>query len=137
MRGRSTERNSSVGPSEQVVGELRNLLEHAWSADTSADPKNWSKRNPSWGQCAVTALLVQDLFGGKLLRAELAGVSHYWNLLTTGEEIDLTRDQFGDAFTEGTRTARERSYVMAFPETRRRYELIRSRLAPRLPALRT
>jgi hypothetical protein len=48
----------------------------------------------------VTALVVQDLLGGDLVRAEVHVADervdfHWWNLLPGGLEVDLTRDQFG------------------------------------------
>ena len=46
------------------------------------------------GQCAVTALVVQDFLGGELIRAFVCGESHYWNRLPDGSELDLTADQF-------------------------------------------
>lgn len=105
-------------------------LHVAWSAGTSSDPESWSPRNPAWGQCAVTALIVQDEFGGQLLRAETPLGSHYWNLLPDGSELDLTREQFQDAFRAQNVAIRDRNYVLSFPATRRRYELLRGAVAP-------
>ena len=74
-------------------------IRDAWSRETGApgsDPKDGSPG----GQCAVTALLVQDVFGGELLRCEIkddrgtAYGSHYWNRVPGLGEIDLTREQF-------------------------------------------
>ena len=54
---------------------------------------------PSRGQCGTTALVIQDLFGGDLMVADVEyegrveGV-HYWNVTLGGVEIDLTCDQF-------------------------------------------
>lgn len=107
-------------------------LEGAWCAATSADPdgwtaKNrWTEKNPAFGQCAVTALIVQDYFGGILVRVENEGVSHYFNRIG-GVEIDLTREQFG-TWAPGEEVEREREYVLSFPETKRRYELLTARL---------
>jgi hypothetical protein len=105
----------------QTVDELADGLARAWTKSTSADPERWSRQNPALGQCAVTALVVQDLFGGDLLRAHVRGVSHYWNRLPSGEEIDLTRQQFGDiaGFPRGELKAR--SFVLSFPDTVERY----------------
>ena len=47
------------------------------------------------GQCAVTALVVQDHCGGSILSGEVNGIPHYWNRLPTNEELDLTLRQFG------------------------------------------
>ena len=72
---------------------LKELLEKSWSADTCYPPLKgrWTKDNPSLGQCLVTALVVQDCFGGDLLYCKHS--DHYWNMLPDGE-VDLTRGQF-------------------------------------------
>ena len=64
---------------------LRKILEKCW-------PKNKSK-----GQCYITALVVQDFFGGQIVRwkgPDGLG-SHYWNILPDGKQVDLTSDQYG------------------------------------------
>jgi hypothetical protein len=99
-------------------------LRQAWTATTSAST-DWTPERPSVGQCAVTALIVQDELGGVLLRTINANVSHYWNRLPDGSELDLTRDQF-DVWEPGEIVERDREYVLSFPETRRRYEELRS-----------
>ncbi len=48
--------------------------------------------NPALGQCAVTALIVQDYFGGELVNC--LHTHHYRNRLPDGKEIDLTKQQF-------------------------------------------
>jgi hypothetical protein len=113
---------------ETTPRALRSVLEQAWSRDTSADPEGWSENNRPWGQCAVTALVLQDLFGGGLLRAKVDGISHYWNRLPSGEELDLTRDQFGPWPMIIAGEMRTRDYVLSFPDTVRRYELLKARV---------
>ncbi len=100
----------------------------AWCSATSADPEHWTEDNPALGQCAVTALIVQDRFGGILVRAENEGVSHYWNRLAGGIEVDLTRSQF-ETWNPGAELERDRDYVLSFPATLRRYELLKARLS--------
>jgi len=112
--------------------DLRRSLEKCWSADTSANPNQWMPASPAVGQCAVTALIVQDLYGGDLLRSDVGGSSHYWNRIPSGEEIDLTRDQFGDAVVIPEGSPRDRAYVLSFTKTRRRYALLRERILARL-----
>lgn len=107
------------------LAALRRALVRAWVRQTSADPPHWSHANPAWGQCAVTALVVQDFFGGVLLRCETSGGSHYWNRLSSDQEVDLTRQQFGDGVTIDPGQPRAREYVLSFPATRERYELLR------------
>lgn len=73
---------------------LYEALKKSWSKETSypLTQKDWSDKNPALGQCAVTVLVVQDLFGGKILYCK--HYNHYWNQLPNGKEIDLTRSQF-------------------------------------------
>jgi hypothetical protein len=105
---------------------LSDALRRAWSADTSSDPSNWSPSNPAWGQCAITALVVQDHFGGDLRRGTVGGVSHYWNVLPSGETVDLTLHQFGTGACQvAATTPRSREYVLAFPDTVDRYHRLR------------
>lgn len=75
------------------LAQLHLELQRRWCADTSFWPDEWTPDRPSHGQCAVTALLVHDRFGGELLRTVNQGVPHYWNQLSS-VEVDLTRDQF-------------------------------------------
>ena len=49
------------------VADLQKLLQKAWSKETSFEPDNWTPENPAWGQYAVTALVVQDFFGGEII----------------------------------------------------------------------
>jgi hypothetical protein len=73
----------------------------SWSLETCdpTDALQWTQANPSRGQCAVTALVLHDLFGGQLLEAEVHFRDgsrqgfHYWNRLA-GVDVDLTREQF-------------------------------------------
>jgi hypothetical protein len=98
-----------------------------WTADTSAE-EEWRPEVPEAGHCAVTALLLQDLFGGELRRALANGVSHYWNRLPDGRTVDLTRVQFLLPLTLEEEKERARSYVLSFAPTRERYELLKTRM---------
>ena len=116
------------------INELEKILEKSWTKETSADPENWIPENPSWGQCAVTACIVNDYFGGKIVwtNVNIAGqdISHYFNNID-GKEIDLTRKQFppytavsqGIDKTKGFPTTRD--YVLSFEKTIERYALLK------------
>ncbi|HWY20742.1 MAG TPA: hypothetical protein VNX26_05935 [Candidatus Acidoferrum sp.] len=119
-------RKSAIGI--RTPKDLLGRLQVAWRADTSAIPGRWSPGVPSFGQCAVTALIVQDLFGGELRRSLIAGGSHYWNRLPSGEEIDLTSDQFEVYPALSNVEARSRDYVLSFPSTNARYRQLLSNL---------
>lgn len=107
---------------------LRSLLKAlraAWTAGTSFSPDRWLPETPSIGQCAVTALIVQDVFGGEILRGASSEGSHYWNRLPSGLEVDLTADQFSSGSSFGAIEVRPRAYVLSFPETCARYRALR------------
>lgn len=73
------------------------IIREAWCRETASPGcvEQWSEDNPSFGQCAVTALLIQEIYGGVLLRTYVEGFgSHYYNRFPHGTEVDLTRDQF-------------------------------------------
>lgn len=115
------------------VTELRDACTEVWAADTSASGEEWSKDNPSLGQCAVTSLLVQDFCGGELLRTTIQGVSHYFNRLPDGTEIDLTRQQFGDnQELDVPAEPRDRDYVLSYGPTAERYARLRERVLDQL-----
>ena len=77
------------------IGELKQLLMLSWEKETCSPSlrNEWNEGNPSLGQCAITALIVNDFFGGKIMRCMTSTGSHYYNLLD-GELIDLTVEQF-------------------------------------------
>jgi hypothetical protein len=119
--------HSNLGHSSalQDANRLRTLpivLQECWSRETAYEPEKWTPENPTHGQCAITALVIQDLLGGDLLRAKVNGAEHYWNRLPDSSELDLTRDQFGPALTTTTPERVSRAYVLSFSNTVRRYE---------------
>jgi hypothetical protein len=102
---------------------LFGALRRRWCAATSIDP-TWSPANPALGQCAITALIVQEHLGGELARAVVGPISHYWNRLPNGD-IDLTREQFA-RFLPTRISVQRRERLLANSETRDRYELLRA-----------
>jgi hypothetical protein len=65
-------------------------LRASWSSRSSGQ---WVARNPARGQCNVTALLVNELFGGDILKTALPEGDHFYNRID-GQRIDLTDSQF-------------------------------------------
>lgn len=124
---------------EQHLPKMRSILKKAWCKETSSDKDNWSERNPAWGQCAVSALFVNDVLGGKIVWAEAIlpdgrKISHYFNLVH-GKEIDLTRGQFpeGTAIAKGIDKKKEfpttRDYILSYESTRARYGKLSERIS--------
>jgi len=125
---------------ESEISKLEEAIRKSWSKETSSDPEKWAYENPAWGQCAVTALLVNDYLGGDIVWAEAKlpdgkGISHYFNRIE-GREIDLTRRQFpeGTIIPAGIEKKKEydstREYVLLAPgsTTRQRYEILKERV---------
>jgi hypothetical protein len=87
-----------------MIHEFRKKLEQCWCKSTSFS--NGEDGN-SRGQCYVTALLIYDVFGGKIMHGWITYQGkrqhHFWNTIIRGgreDEIDLTSDQYGgDGFT--------------------------------------
>lgn len=69
------------------------LLEKGWSQESSENEAKWAPRNPCTYQSAATALLVQDLFGGEILRYNRKDKSHYFNYID-GVYVDLTSQEY-------------------------------------------
>ncbi len=122
---------------ELTPNRFKELLPVICDQETSQDFNGWASENPLWGHCAVVSLVAQNLFGGELLRASLTEVpgfehmrSHYWNRLADGSVDDFTKPQFGTNYPSGLKAeVRDRSYVLSYPETVKRYKLLTFRLA--------
>jgi hypothetical protein len=123
--------HTSLCPGIETPEDLRSYLRDVWRADTSLTPNDWSASNPAVGQCAVTALIVQDYFGGELLRGCTEGGTHYWNRLPNGQEIDLTAEQFDAEPAISGVELRSREYVLSYPATNARYQRLLANLGLR------
>jgi hypothetical protein len=66
--------------------ELQSRLESAWSLHTATI---WRADNPAWGQCSVSALVVQDCLGGVIVKTRVGNAWHFYNLVE-GERLDFT-----------------------------------------------
>jgi len=66
-------------------------LEKSWGL--GSNPK-WTEGNKTKGQCGVTSLVVNDYFGGDILKTkDKDNVWHFYNLID-GELIDFTKSQY-------------------------------------------
>jgi len=126
-----------------TLGDIEKALGDSWAADTCSPDdlarSGWQADNPAWGHCDITALLVNDLFGGELVVGEVYhhGVQqgfHWWNRLPSGTEIDLTRSQFrlGQTITTTRVVARPPGKP---PRRFDEYQLLRERVSDRLGQL--
>ncbi|MFB8024594.1 MULTISPECIES: hypothetical protein [unclassified Streptomyces] len=122
-----------------LLTDIEAAVRSSWSADTTtpAHRPQWDPGNPARDQCGVTALVVNDLLGGDLIRGEVRVDGervdhHWWNRLGMGVEIDLTREQFGahEIVSGGVVVERPPEIV----RLREEYELLRARVLERLRA---
>jgi len=115
--------------------DLEKALDNSWSKFTSSDPFKWTKDNPSYGQCAVTSLVVQDYLGGEIVWANVMlvdgkEVSHYFNKIDNIEK-DFTIKQFPEGtvipvgITKLENFNSTRSYILSYPPTKSRYSLLK------------
>ncbi|OIO19278.1 MAG: hypothetical protein COY69_01465 [Candidatus Magasanikbacteria bacterium CG_4_10_14_0_8_um_filter_32_14] len=115
--------------------ELEKVLKKSWSKETSYCPDEWSESNSSLGQCAITALVVNDYFGGEIVWADALlpngqKISHYFNLID-GKVVDLTRSQFpeGTIIPDGVEKKKDfvstREFMLSSDNTKIRYESLK------------
>jgi hypothetical protein len=117
-----------------TLDEVAAAIRTAWGRDTSDDPDEWSDAAPARGQCAGTALLVRELFGGEILIANVLRDGrrverHAWNRLPSGLTLDLTRTQFVNGEQIGEPRVEEPVLMQRSPE---RYATLRARVLARL-----
>lgn len=135
----------------ETMAAIQESLAEAWCAETSHEPVVWTPDNPAYKQCAVTAVLVQDLLGGTIdwVRARIEdpgqlddfyeegdGISHYFNRVD-GQQLDFTRGQFPlkTTFERDPETRAKkldgadgfRENILSNDSDRKRYELLEKR----------
>ena len=112
---------------------LKQILKEAWCYQT-CNPRlqlYWGEDQPSYGQAEVTALVVNDFFGGRIMRSFGESGFHHYNEID-GELVDLTSDQFGrfiyriPNYATGEEITRE--YLLSNEDIKRRYQLLSSRV---------
>ena len=118
-------------PGIKTPAELYEALMSIWCRYSCAPRMrdDWSKDNPTLGQCSITAFLAQDIFGGKVEGIKLEdGGWHCFNVV--GDCVfDLTSEQFKDKaldYSEFSEQSREEHFSK--DEKKLRYEYIKNRL---------
>jgi hypothetical protein len=104
------------------VADLYGRLRRSWSIETG---RHWKIDNPAAGQCGVTALVVNDTLGGSILKTDVNGAWHFYNVVD-GRRVDFTMSQFsGPIFYDDISSDREEALLDCSPE---QYELLSSRV---------
>ncbi|MER5432394.1 hypothetical protein [Streptomyces sp. NPDC002588] len=122
-----------------LITDIERAVRSSWSAETCTPEfrSRWSPDNPARDQCGVTAMVLNDLLGGELIRGEVHVDGkrvdyHWWNRLGMGLEIDLTREQFGPEETVTGGVVIPRPPVTEWRRLREEYELLRDRVVEEL-----
>ena len=68
------------------------VMRDAWSGASSS---KWTAERPASGQCSPTSLVIQDIFGGTLLKTSVGDAWHFYNEID-GAAYDVTAEQFQD-----------------------------------------
>lgn len=107
-------------------------LRNSWSRETA--DKNyrdrWTPENRAWGQCAVTAAVVQDFFGGDVFRVHDKDSKniHYYNHIE-GKDLDLTVEQYGENIPVWAGKPTNANGIMSsFTRKSKRYALLKKGL---------
>jgi len=66
------------------------ILNKCWSPDSST---KWTVENPARGQCSVTALVINDVFSGGIMKTMIDNEWHFYNFIDN-ERVDFTASQF-------------------------------------------
>ena len=110
------------------LAQLRIALAVSWVKQTASPLVAWTPHNPSSGQCAVSALVLQDYCGGEIRRCVVAGTQQYVNRIDD-QVVDSTAAQFGMvAINYDNSTVRSRQRILRHADTHRRYELLKGRV---------
>jgi hypothetical protein len=121
-----TPQTKQVEPKITDITKITERIEKAWLPDSSYWPEKWTEANPACGQCAVTALIVQENLGGELLKCDVEGFgSHYFNQLPDGTIIDLTKKQFPTDAKMSKAVKKKREDVTQYKQVMKRYEILK------------
>lgn len=118
----------------RTLDDLFEVLLKSWCRETAypSCQKDYVYENdPTYGQCAITATLVHDIFGGTIHKIRVTGGgTHYFNVIDD-HYIDLTSDQF-DLYeiplSYENNEVVPREYCGKNPDTLKRYNLLVKRI---------
>ena len=89
--------------------------------------QNWSENNKCYGMCAITALILNDYFSGKLGKIYVEDISHYFNIIND-KIIDFTSSQFGYEVNYSNYELVDRHIMLQNENTKLRYQILKSQL---------
>ena len=126
-----------VSKASLSIEKFKHILYSCYDSSTAyeATKKIWSKENRFLGQCVVTALLVQEYFGGDIKRGYIPemNMSHYWNYIDS-KKVVLTIEQMGDISDVKIKdiTTKSRNNLLENDSISTRYFLLKERVEKRI-----
>lgn len=111
---------------------IQNLLLDCYTKDLCY-PKiqdDWNENNRCLGMCAITALIINDYFGGNISKIYVDGISHYFNIIDN-KIIDLTSNQFDSDIDYKEYQLIDREKILN-NDTLQRYNILKRRLMEKL-----
>ena len=97
------------------INEIKDIIEMSWINDDIICNIEKAK---------ITALIITDFMGGKIMRCMSNNRSHYYNLIN-GKIIDLTVEQFNDIIPDyNDSEEKTREYLLSNEYTRSRYLIL-------------
>ena len=112
-----------------IVNEVCEIVSMSFDKDTCYPDwiDRWNSNIKCLGQGAVSALILNDFLGGKIMRCMSETGSHYYNLIND-EIIDLTVSQFNSLPDYSTGEERTREYLLSNEDTKKRYKILLERV---------
>lgn len=83
-------KNSMIEFSEENIHKVLDILNRCWSIKSSS---KWTINNPANGQCSVTSLVINDIFGGYIVKTKVSEGWHFYNKIGS-QTFDFTKSQF-------------------------------------------
>jgi len=108
-----------------TIEELKEILFKVYDKSTVhyKYKSNWTKSNPTYGQCVPTSLLVQYYFGGDIYKHNIE--FHYYNVID-GKVFDLTSDQFG--YELDYSLGKKKELIMSQSTTQERFDILKNKV---------
>ncbi len=113
------------------IENIQELLLKCYSKDLCCPlvQDDWNGNNKCLSMCTITALIINDYFGGDICKIHVNGISHYFNLIEN-KIIDLTSNQFNSEIDYKNYQIIDR--LILTDETKKRYEILKARLVKEL-----
>lgn len=106
-------------------------IKHSWSKETAhpTAQKYWTEDKPSLGQCAITALYLNEKYGYSIWETLINNRNrHFFNKDNDGNIIDLTKDQFSSNVEIDYGNSKQRDPKQLLRSCNTRYQLFKKNL---------